>query len=59
MMDESTIRIKLRQLMVRRREVFDALRPSNPADMREAAAHDRIDIEARIAVLMWVLGEGL
>lgn len=42
-------------LVSRRAEVWKAARPSNPANVRHAAERDRIDLEARISTLNWVL----
>lgn len=55
MKSQEKIREKLALLASRREEVWNAARPSNPANVRHSAERDRIDLEARIAVLDWVL----
>lgn len=56
MKSHGKINAKLAELSARRAEVWKAGRPSNPVSIRDAAEHDRIDLEARIAALTWVLG---
>ena len=56
MKSQEKISAKLALLSSRRAEVWAAGRPSNPANVRHAAERDRIDLEARIQTLTWVLG---
>lgn len=55
MKSREKISAKLAVLGARRAEVWKAARPSNPVQVRDAAEHDRIDLEARIEALTWVL----
>jgi len=55
MKTETKIKDKLTELSSRRSEVWRMGRPSNPVNVRDAAERQRIDLEARIATLRWVL----
>ena len=56
MKSQEKIKAKLALLSSRRAEVWAAGKLSNPANVRHAAEHDRVDLEARIQTLTWVLG---
>ena len=56
MKSQAKIEAKSREMSARRPDVWAMGKPSNPVNVRDAAERERIDLEARIATLRWVLG---
>ncbi|HME59218.1 MAG TPA: hypothetical protein VKF63_12825 [Terracidiphilus sp.] len=55
MKSAQTVRDKKNELEAKRPQVWAMMRPSEPANIRENAEHLRVELEAQIDALQWVL----